>query len=50
MMKKILLTICCVFSILLSYAQGVEQSAESVWIAYQADPNKMYLKSATYRV
>lgn len=42
MMKKILLTICCVFSILLSYAQGVEQSAESVWIAYQADPNKMY--------
>ena len=42
MIKKILLTICCVFSILLSYAQGVEQSAESVWIAYQADPNKMY--------
>ena len=42
MIKKILLTICCVFSILLSYAQGVEQSAESVWIAYQADPSKMY--------
>lgn len=36
------MTICCVFSILLSYAQGVEQSAESVWIAYQADPSKMY--------
>lgn len=36
------MTTCCVFSILLSYAQGVEQSAESVWIAYQADPSKMY--------
>ena len=41
-MKKILLTICCVFSVLLSYAQGAEQSAESVWEAYQADPSKMY--------
>lgn len=26
MIKKILLTICCVFSVLLSYAQGAEQS------------------------
>ena len=41
-MKKILLTICCVFSALLSYAQGAGQSAESVWEAYQADPSKMY--------
>lgn len=41
-MKKILLTICCVFSVLLPYAQGAEQSAESVWEAYQADPSKMY--------
>lgn len=41
-MKKILLTICCAFSIILSYAQGAGQSAESVWKAYQADPNKMY--------
>ena len=41
-MKKILLTICCVFSVLLSYAQGAEQSAESVWETYQADPSKMY--------
>lgn len=36
------MTICCVFSVLLSYAQGAEQSAESVWEAYQADPSKMY--------
>ena len=42
MIKKILLTICYAFSVLLSYAQGAEQSAESVWIAYQADPSKMY--------
>lgn len=41
-MKKILLIICCAFSIILSYAQGAGQSAESVWKAYQADPNKMY--------
>lgn len=42
MIKKILLTICYAFSVLLSYAQGAKQSAESVWIAYQADPCKMY--------
>lgn len=41
-MKKILLTICCAFSIILSYAQGAGQSAESVWDAYQANPSKMY--------
>ena len=41
-MKKILLTICCAFSIILSYAQGAGQSAESVWEAYQANPSKMY--------
>ena len=42
MMKKILLTICCAFSIFFSYAQGAGKSAESVWEAYQADPSKMY--------
>ena len=42
MMKKILLTICCAFSIILSYAQGAGQSAETVWEAYQAAPSKMY--------
>lgn len=41
-MKKILLTIYCAFSIILSYAQGAGQSAETVWEAYQAAPSKMY--------
>lgn len=42
MMKKIALIISCIFSVLLSYAQGSGQSAKSVWEAYQADPSKMY--------
>ncbi len=42
MMKKTLLTICCLFSMLLSYAQGAGKSAKAVWEAYQADPSKMY--------
>lgn len=41
-MKKALLTICCIFSVFLSYAQGAGQSAKSVWEAYQANPSKMY--------
>lgn len=42
MMRKVLLTICCVFSVFLSYAQGAGKSAKAVWEAYQADPSKMY--------
>ena len=42
MKKKVLLIVCCLFGVLLTYAQSSKQSAKSVWEEFQANPTKMY--------